>query len=153
MILFKKGFDHKNELIKFRRDEYKWWPWLGIDTSTYNTGGSCLGKRNNWLFLEDCYKKMAFACQTKPKPIKSQSKSAPRIQFKCGSGLGQAASVLARSSTFQTTQTTTSATTTMPPFFIQNNQQPNDTSFPDFSKQSILEINNKTSNSNSSLRF
>ena len=73
-------------MIKFKKDENKWWPWLAIDTSTYNTGGSCLGKRQNGLFLEDCYKKMPFACQIKPKTksIASSSKSNPRIQLKCG---------------------------------------------------------------------
>ncbi len=57
-------FDYKNELIKFRNDESKWWPWLVIDSTTYNIG-SCVAKKQNWLFLQDCYKKLPFACQSK----------------------------------------------------------------------------------------
>ena len=72
-------FDHKNEVIEFNEDEAKWWPWLVVDSSTYNMG-SCAGKRKNYLFLDDCYKRMSFACQYKPTASLSDS----RVKLKCG---------------------------------------------------------------------
>jgi len=94
-------FDYKNEPIRFRADEKNWWPWLVVDSETYSQG-SCVAKRANWLFVEDCYKRMPFACQYKQAlGLKSQKPS--RIQVKCGPG---------SETYFQALQTTTVPTTT-----------------------------------------
>lgn len=102
-------FDSKNEAIQFRSDEEKWWPWLVIDSTTYNKG-SCVAKRANWLYLEDCYKRMPFACQYNQfKPKVSESK----MKLKCGKDSG---------SYFQSLTTTTTTprptTTTQPPVVV-----------------------------------
>lgn len=80
-------FDFKNELIKFRPDESNWWPWLIMDAATYSQG-SCVAKRKNHFFLDDCYKRMPFACQAKPvesAPSRSSSSGArTKVHFKCG---------------------------------------------------------------------
>ena len=91
-------FDHKNDLIQFRDDEKNWWPWLIVDSRTYNQG-SCVGKRRNSFFLEDCYKRMPFACQYKQEYQTKQSNS--KIQLKCGKN----------SNLFFKTQTSTTTTT------------------------------------------
>jgi hypothetical protein len=74
-------FDARNQLLNLRRDEQTWWPWLIIDAKTYNHG-SCVAKRENQLFLEDCYKRMAFACQYKPH-VPSRPKES-HLHLKCG---------------------------------------------------------------------
>lgn len=56
-------FDYKNEPIKLSADESSWWPWLVVDPLTY-AQGSCVAKRSGALFLDDCYKRMSFACQS-----------------------------------------------------------------------------------------
>lgn len=55
-------FDFKNEPIVFGTDEANWWPWLVVDPASYSQG-SCVAKRHGALFLDDCYKRMPFACQ------------------------------------------------------------------------------------------
>lgn len=55
-------FDYKNEVIQFSENESSWWPWLVIDSRTY-AQGSCVAKRRGAMFLDDCYKRMPFACQ------------------------------------------------------------------------------------------
>lgn len=55
-------FDFKNEPIEFGEDESTWWPWLVVDAASYSQG-SCVAKRHGALFLDDCYKRMPFACQ------------------------------------------------------------------------------------------
>ncbi len=76
-------FDYKNEPIRFRPDEQNWWPWLVVDSETYSRG-SCVAKRVNWLFVEDCYKRMPFACQYSQRSFEAKTK--PRVQIKCGPG-------------------------------------------------------------------
>ena len=75
-------FNAQNEPLQMRTDEKKWWPWLVVDSATYNKG-SCVGKRSNWLFLEDCYKRMPFACQYKPNAA-YKTPDTPSVQLKCG---------------------------------------------------------------------
>ena len=75
-------FNAQNEPLHMRMDEQKWWPWLVVDSATYNKG-SCVGKRSNWLFLEDCYKRMPFACQYKPETA-YKTPDTPSVQLKCG---------------------------------------------------------------------
>ena len=74
-------FDSKNEMIKFRVDEANWWPWLIVDSSSYNQG-SCVAKRRNSFVLEDCYKRMPFACQYRIPASKLERKSS--VEMKCG---------------------------------------------------------------------
>lgn len=93
-------FDYKNEPIQFRSDEQNWWPWLVVDSSTYSMG-SCVAKRADWLFLEDCYKRMPFVCEHNQKPIVKSSS----VQLKCGADSNQY---------FQSLTTTTITTTTKP---------------------------------------
>lgn len=44
-------FDSKNEVIHFRQDERNWWPWLIVDSNSYNQG-SCLAKKRIYFFLK-----------------------------------------------------------------------------------------------------
>jgi hypothetical protein len=78
-------FNPKNEAINFRSDEKNWWPWLIVDSSTYSQG-SCVGKRANALFLEDCYKRMPFACQANGNNQNELEKnpSKQNAKLKCG---------------------------------------------------------------------
>lgn len=77
-------FDERNEPLPFRADERNWWPWLVVDSSTYNRG-SCVGKRNEAFFLEDCYERMPFACQHMPRPVDDKAaQTPPQIHIKCG---------------------------------------------------------------------
>lgn len=55
-------FDYKNDPIRFKWDEATWWPWLVVDPTSYSQG-SCVAKRSGAMFLDDCYKRMPFACQ------------------------------------------------------------------------------------------
>ncbi|CAF0764271.1 unnamed protein product [Brachionus calyciflorus] len=73
-------FDFKNQVIEFRRDEKNWWPWLVLDTNSFNQG-SCVAKKKNGFYLQDCYKRMPFACQYKPKENLSLKN---QINLKCG---------------------------------------------------------------------
>jgi hypothetical protein len=74
-------FDSKNEMIKFRADEANWWPWLIVDSASY-TQGSCVSKRRNSFAMEDCYKRMPFACEYKIPAVKLERKSS--VEMKCG---------------------------------------------------------------------
>ncbi|RNA31178.1 neuropilin and tolloid 2 [Brachionus plicatilis] len=65
--------------LQFGRHE-KWWPWLVTDTSDHSYG-SCVGKKKDFFFLQDCYKRMPFACQHKPSVVRRQSSN---IRLKCG---------------------------------------------------------------------
>jgi hypothetical protein len=78
-------FDSKNNLLNLRQDEKKWWPWLIVDSKTYSQG-SCVAKKRDWFFLEDCYKRMPFACQTNKQINNDMTKQnkQPNIEFKCG---------------------------------------------------------------------
>ena len=80
-------FDSKNELLNLREDERKWWPWLIVDSKTYNQG-SCVAKRRDWFFLEDCYKRMPFACQTNKRTNTEMKRNnynkQSKIEFMCG---------------------------------------------------------------------
>ena len=102
-------FNTKNEAIQFRSDEENWWPWLVIDSSTYNKG-SCVAKRSNWLYLEDCYKRMPFACQYNQYKPKNNEID---MKLKCGKNSG---------SYFQSLTTTTTTkrptTTTQVPIIV-----------------------------------
>ena len=80
-------FDPQNNPLSLRSDEQKWWPWLVVDSKTY-TQGSCVGKRRNWLFLEDCYKRMPFACQTNKLTANENVSRPPTVEFKCGKSAG-----------------------------------------------------------------
>ncbi len=101
-------FDSNNNLIQFRDDEKNWWPWLIVDSKTYNQG-SCVGKKRNFLFLEDCYKRMPFACQIKNDPefnFFSKNNNPTKIEFKCGKKANDFF-VIEKSTTTTTTQSTT----------------------------------------------
>jgi hypothetical protein len=74
-------FDTKNEIIRFRQDEENWWPWLIVDSTSYNKG-SCVAKKRNSLIIEDCYKRMPFACQYKIPISKLEKKT--QVQLRCG---------------------------------------------------------------------
>jgi hypothetical protein len=74
-------FDSKNEMIRFRADEANWWPWLIVDSSSYSQG-SCVSKRRNSFAMEDCYKRMPFACQYKLPTAKLERKAS--VEMKCG---------------------------------------------------------------------
>ena len=107
-------FDSKNNLLNLRTDEQKWWPWLIVDSKTYSHG-SCVGKRRNWFFLEDCYKRMPFACQTNKLFLneKMNKQSDDRIQFKCGkmAGFSSLTTSLSTHSTIKTTENFLTTTT------------------------------------------
>ena len=98
-------FDSRNEVLELDPDEAKWWPWLVVDSTTYNLG-SCVGKRKNYLFLDDCYKRMPFACQFKP--IASSETINSKVQLKCGKN----------SDAFFRTTTTSTTTSTASNKFI-----------------------------------
>lgn len=98
-------FDYKNELINFRSDEKAWWPWLIVDSTTYNQG-SCVGKKKNWFFLEDCYKRMPFACQYKSTKKFNPQKEKMKTQLTCGK-----MPVIEEDIPITTTQTSTTTST------------------------------------------
>lgn len=77
-------FDSSNEIIRFRPDEEKWWPWLIVDSASYSQG-SCVAKRRNSFVMEDCYKRLPFACQYKIPAHKMNKKT--KVDLKCGSNL------------------------------------------------------------------
>jgi hypothetical protein len=76
-------FDHNNQVIEFSEDERNWWPWLVVDSHTYNQG-SCVAKRRNWFVLDDCYKRLPFACQYVNKHRPKTTAKAARAGLKCG---------------------------------------------------------------------
>ena len=73
-------FDFENKPLAFDSNEKNWWPWLVTDTSTFSHG-SCIGKKKDFFFIQDCYKRMPFACQYKPRVIKEHQVNS---QLKCG---------------------------------------------------------------------
>ena len=79
-------FDSKNNVLNLRPDERNWWPWLIVDSKTYSQG-SCVGKKRDWFFMDDCYKRMSFACQTSPIISANKGSLKTDIQFKCGQKL------------------------------------------------------------------
>lgn len=147
-------FDYKNELIKFKRDEIKWWPWLVIDSSTYNIG-SCVAKRQNSLYLEDCYKRMQFACQFKPKQLINKQKQT-RIQLKCGNNVNFLNEINSKPSVKKKISNVTSTSSEAALILVHNsneiieNNQINETNLvAGFSKQSIVETNKNISGNSS----
>lgn len=73
-------FDFDNKPLYFDKNEKNWWPGLATDISTISYG-SCIAKKKDFFYLQDCYKRMPFACQYKPKAIQP---STSRIRLKCG---------------------------------------------------------------------
>lgn len=156
-------FDYKNELIKFKHDEHKWFPWLVVDSSSYNIG-SCVAKRQNWLYLEDCYKRMPFACQYKPKQLNKLAKKT-RIQLKCGKNVNFLSEALKMKPVITTSLATAAhaeatSSQSLPPLIlvhhsneIVDNQLINETSLSGISKQSVIEDHKTTSNNSSKFRF
>lgn len=104
-------FNYKNEPLRLRPDEENWWPWLVVDSSTYQKG-SCVAKRASWMFLEDCYKRMPFACQYNQPATSSDTFKPKSIQLKCGADSLKYFQSLTTTTTTTTSGTTTSETTT-----------------------------------------
>lgn len=78
-------FDFDNKPIEFYSNEKNWWPWLVTDSSTFSHG-SCIGKKKDFFFIQDCYKRMPFACQYKPRIIQELQTN---IKLKCGKLIAQ----------------------------------------------------------------
>jgi hypothetical protein len=149
-------FDYKNELIKFRNDESKWWPWLVIDSTTYNIG-SCVAKKQNWLFLQDCYKKLPFACQSKQQQQQQQqnNNNNNRLQLKCGSSITETnpttTTTLIKTNTIQFQLNTTKQQIEQKSIILihPNSNEIENENLIESSKQS--NINNNNNNNNSTL--
>jgi hypothetical protein len=103
-------FNHENKIIKFRDDEQNWWPWLIVDSTTYNKG-SCVAKKYNSFNLEDCYQRMPFACQYKPKmgseKVFETGQATPKIHLKCSKNAEESFKVPTKTTTLKTVTTTT----------------------------------------------